>query len=270
MPIRNTFANLQGKTYRSMMRQALLNLAVLWTCLFMATATSSASGLPAIGEVCERAAEVAALQSGVPVSVLKAISLTETGRNHSGEQRSWPWTVNMEGAGTWFDTLQDAKTYVYRHFKKGARSFDVGCFQINYKWHHQHFTSLDEMFDPQRNALYAAQFLSELYQEFGDWRSAAGAFHSRTPGLADRYKQRFAANRAQYLAQESAPAKFPRSAATKPPAIIARASADTVSRENRFPLLTQSGGVTLLGSLVPQTPATGFGSLLTMAPRGLW
>ena len=47
------------------------------------------------------------------------------------------------------------------------------------------------MFDPDMNALYAARFLSELYREFGDWTGAAGAYHSRTPEYADRYKVKF-------------------------------------------------------------------------------
>jgi soluble lytic murein transglycosylase-like protein len=69
---------------------------------------------------------------------------------------------------------------------RGARSYDVGCFQINYRWHGQHFASLDQMFDPDANAAYAARFLSELYAEFGDWSRAAGAYHSRTPVLSPR------------------------------------------------------------------------------------
>ncbi len=97
----------------------------------------------------------------------------------------------MEGTGRWFQDQDSARAYVFRHFKNGARSFDVGCFQINYKWHHQEFRSLDEMFDPLKNALYAAKFLQTLYTELGDWDEAVGAYHSRTSELATRYLKRF-------------------------------------------------------------------------------
>ena len=117
--------------------------------------------------VCDRISQIASQQTGVPISVLKAISLTETGRKRGAEFRPWPWTVNMEGKGVWFDNEDDARSFVYKHFKRGARSFDVGCFQINYKWHHQNFNSLDEMFDPLINGLYAARFLTDLYREKG-------------------------------------------------------------------------------------------------------
>ncbi|MEX0283439.1 MAG: transglycosylase SLT domain-containing protein [Paracoccaceae bacterium] len=97
----------------------------------------------------------------------------------------------MEGAGKWFDTEDAARAYVFRHFKAGARSFDVGCFQINYKWHHQAFQSLDDMFDPRQNAHYAARFLTELFGEYGSWDEAVGAYHSKTDDLAARYLKRF-------------------------------------------------------------------------------
>jgi len=65
------------------------------------------------------------------------------------------------------------------------------CFQINYKWHHQHFSSLEAMFDPIINTDYAARFLTDLFGELGSWSAAAGAYHSRTPKYATRYTKRF-------------------------------------------------------------------------------
>lgn len=141
--------------------------------------------------VCDHAASKAARQTGVPISVLRAITRTETGRTRDGALQPWPWTVNMEGAGHWFDARGLAQDYTEQHYKRGARSFDVGCFQLNYRWHHHGFPSLEAMFDPERNALYAAEFLRDLYAEFGDWSRAAGAYHSRTPKFATRYRARF-------------------------------------------------------------------------------
>lgn len=140
---------------------------------------------------CYQAIETAHQTRGTPRDVLLAITLTETGKKIGRRIQPWPWTVNMEGKGFWFPNRQDALTFVRKHFDRGARSFDVGCFQINYKWHHQHFESLEAMFDPQTNALYAARFLNDLYREKGNWSEAAGAYHSRTPKFATRYAARF-------------------------------------------------------------------------------
>lgn len=141
--------------------------------------------------MCDSAARSAARHHDIPARVLLAITRVETGRQKSGKLTPWPWTVNMEGKGRWFDTEDQARAYVFKHFKAGARSFDVGCFQINYKWHSRAFRSIDEMFDPALSADYAARFLKKLYAEFGDWTKAAGAYHSRTPVYANRYAAKY-------------------------------------------------------------------------------
>ncbi len=158
-----------------------------------ATATQD----PALANICYGAIDRASRQMSVPADVMLAISLTETGRKMSGEYRPWPWTVNMEGKGFWFDTRAEALAFVKKRHAQGARSFDVGCFQINYKWHGQHFRSIEDMFDPQINATYAAKFLGELFREMGSWSRAAGAYHSRTPEYATRYAARFDRYRAR-------------------------------------------------------------------------
>ncbi len=197
--------------------------------------------------MCRQAAHVASERTGVPISVLWAISLTETGRTKNGEFQPWPWTVNMEGKGLWFDTDEEARAYVFKHYKRGARSFDVGCFQINYKWHGQNFASIEEMFDPIPNALYAAKFLTDLHNELGDWSKAAGAYHSRTEKYASKYRKQFDAFRAAY-ADQMPERPIPRIEARS--VQVAAREAETL-RENRFPLLRQSTAGSALGSLVP-------------------
>ena len=191
-------------------------------------------------QLCDAAARRAAERTGVPLRVLRAITRTETGRGGTGGLEPWPWTVNMEGKGVWFDTEAQARAYVFRHFNRGARSFDVGCFQLNYKWHGQAFHSLDDMFDPQKNADYAAQFLSRLHEELGDWTRAAGAYHSRTPQHASRYLDRYSEIHA---------------ALSGDPALGSTASA--MERRNGFPLLTRAGASGGNGSLVPLSSGAG-------------
>lgn len=221
-------------------------------------ACGPASAQQDLSTVCDRAAVEAAAGSNVPVSVLKAISLTETGRDRGGETRPWPWTVNMEGKGMWFETREAALAYVYEHYKRGARSFDVGCFQINYKWHHENFSSIEEMFDPSANARYAARFLTSLHAESGDWETAAGAFHSRTPKYADRYKARFAAFRARYAHEDGLPLVVKPPLAPVTTARVEKPGLVAPVRVNNYPLL-QGGGLPELGSLFPVGSGGGVG-----------
>ncbi len=52
------------------------------------------------------------------------------------------------------------------------------------------FASLDQAFDPPSNALYAARFLRELFDQTNDWKQAAGLYHSATPQLGADYRRR--------------------------------------------------------------------------------
>lgn len=141
--------------------------------------------------LCDAAALRAADRTGVPASVLRAITRVETGRQRSGDIRPWPWAVNLAGEGRWLGSAGEALGILQRHHAAGARNFDVGCFQINYRWHGHAFDSLSEMLDPQAGADYAAGFLKRLHTETGDWRAAAGAYHSRTERHAAPYRRRF-------------------------------------------------------------------------------
>jgi hypothetical protein len=142
-------------------------------------------------ELCERAIVNGARRGGVPVEVLHAVALTETGKKQDGRLRAWPWAINREGKGHWFDSYEEALAFAKASLAEGRRSFDVGCVQINYRWHGHAFPSVEDMFDPEWTATYAAQFLRTLYEERGDWAAAAGAYHSLTPELARKYSARF-------------------------------------------------------------------------------
>jgi soluble lytic murein transglycosylase-like protein len=141
--------------------------------------------------LCEAAIFAGARRGGVPVEVLHAIALTETGRNANGRMRPWPWAINREGEGFWFKSRDEALAFARNSIAAGRPSFDVGCVQINYRWHGRAFPSIEAMLDPEWTATYAAQFLRTLYQERGSWSEAAGAYHSLTPELAGRYRERF-------------------------------------------------------------------------------
>lgn len=204
---------------------------VLCCLLLLATAGAktpvTASNDPA--QFCIDATHRAAQQTGVPVAVLLAVSVVETGRNH----RPWPWTVNDGGNGHWLDSAKEAEALAQTILDQGTTNVDLGCFQLNYRWHAQAFPSIADMLEPDRNALYAAEHLARLYDRTGDWPLAAAAYHSSTPEHADRYRARFEAAFATLEGASLPPAK-------------------TRGRTNGFPLLTGGEGGRN-GSLVPGT-----------------
>ncbi|SEM46982.1 Transglycosylase SLT domain-containing protein [Gemmobacter aquatilis] len=191
--------------------------------------------------LCDQAAERASFATGVPVEVLRALTRTETGRSGPIGLEPWPWAVNQGGSGYWFDTAAEAESFVAMKVAAGIGNIDIGCFQLNYRWHGAAFSSLTAMFDPEINAHYAAGFLAEKYRETGDWVTAAGAYHSATTEHADRYEARFA---------EVLEGLSPYRVADLGPAPEAE-----VPRENLFPLLTAGEGAGTRGSLVPQLAA---------------
>ena len=120
--------------------------------------------------------------NNVPTHLLAAISSVETGRwdDKLGLALPWPWTINVEGKGYYFDSKAEAiaKTSAYLH--QGVTSIDVGCMQVNLKHHPHAFRTLEEAFDPATNVAYGAKFLRSNYDEEGDWIKATADYHSRT------------------------------------------------------------------------------------------
>ncbi len=128
-------------------------------------------------------------QYGIPLHLLSAISSTETGRWHKGLSLAlpWPWTINAEGKGYYFNSKQEAIAAAMKLRSRGVKSMDVGCMQVNLYHHANAFRDLHEAFEPERNVAYAASFLRNLYQEQGNWKQAAASYHSRTPSLGAQY-----------------------------------------------------------------------------------
>ncbi len=191
---------------------------------------------------CDMAAEQAAQATGVPAAVLMAIARVETGRTIGGTLAPWPWTVNEGGAGSWFDSAEKAIAHVTDAMAAGGTNIDIGCFQVNLRWHGKAFSSLEEMFDPAKNAVYAATFLETLYAEHGTWDGAVGAYHSRKSDAADKYVRKVA----DVLDAPITAPQVPDRVAETP-------------RDNRYPLLQGGGGGN--GSLV-STSAPGVQPLL--------
>lgn len=167
-----------------------------WICLSVWMFLAMAAMARAAPELCEHAARQAAAETGVPLDMLLAVALAETGRARGGQMRPWPWAANTGGPGHWFETMEAADLFARAQIGAGRRNIDLGCFQINWHWHGAQFESPRALLDPLTNARYAAGYLHRLRGEFGSWEGAVGAYHSRRPEAAVRYLERVRALRA--------------------------------------------------------------------------
>ena len=143
-------------------------------------------------DLCQRATAVAEHASGVPDELLDAISRVETGRYDRayGMPRAWPWTINEEGHGHFYESKAEAVQAAQAFRARGIQSMDVGCTQINLMYHPGAFSSLEDAFDPVKNTAYAARFLTDLFHQVGSWPHAAAAYHSQTPELGTDYQRK--------------------------------------------------------------------------------
>jgi soluble lytic murein transglycosylase-like protein len=132
----------------------------------------SATG--AAGSACEGEMARAAQTHGIPLGILYAVGLAETGR---GDTLS-PYALNIDGKTVYGLDKDDALRAFEAAQRTGARMIDVGCMQINHHYHAHAFASLADMLDPPQNVAYAARFLQQLKAREGSWTMAVARYHA--------------------------------------------------------------------------------------------
>jgi soluble lytic murein transglycosylase-like protein len=147
-------------------------LRALLTALFTFSVLVSAVG--AEQNACEQAMARAAAKHGVPLGMLYAVGLAETGRGDSLR----PYALNVEGRAVYEIDKAEALVRFEGARQAGARLIDLGCMQINHHYHAQHFASAADMLDPAKNVEYGARFLKELYAREGSWTMAVARYHA--------------------------------------------------------------------------------------------
>lgn len=124
--------------------------------------------------LCEREMARAADRHGVPLGVLYAVGLTETGRGDSLR----PYALNVEGRASYDDDKASALRRFESARASGIKLIDVGCMQINHHFHAKQFGSVEQMFEPAANVDYAARFLKQLKAREGNWTMAVARYHA--------------------------------------------------------------------------------------------
>jgi len=135
--------------------------------------SANAAGVEKQG-LCERYVSQAARTYGIPVGVLYAVGLTESGKKGGLH----PYAMNIAGEPRFPDTVEKAMREFHDAQRRGIRLIDVGCMQINHHYHREKFSSDRAMFDPARNVEYAASFLKSLKQRHKTWAMAVARYHA--------------------------------------------------------------------------------------------
>jgi soluble lytic murein transglycosylase-like protein len=124
--------------------------------------------------ICEAEILSAARAHGVPPGILHSVGLTETGRKGS----LYPYALNIEGRAVFAKSRTDAIQEFDRARADGKTLIDLGCMQINYRYHGAEFASVAAMLDPHANVDYAARFLARLHARHETWTMAVARYHA--------------------------------------------------------------------------------------------
>jgi tetratricopeptide (TPR) repeat protein len=96
----------------------------------------------------------------------------------------------VNGQGRYFNTKEEAVAETKKLMDEGARSIDVGCMQINLRYHPNAFRNLEDAFEPAINVAYGAQFLNSLHDLQGSWAKAVERYHSAEDGRREEYRDK--------------------------------------------------------------------------------
>jgi soluble lytic murein transglycosylase-like protein len=149
---------------------ALIRLMAI--SLFMFSAMPLAYAQEA--NLCEKEMKRAASKYKVPLGILFAVGLTETGIN--GNLHAY--ALNLEGSTVYSLNKEQAIERFHTARAAGKKLIDVGCMQLNYHYHGDRFSSVADMLDPHRNVGYAAKFLAELREREGSWTLAVARYNA--------------------------------------------------------------------------------------------
>ncbi|WP_085907261.1 transglycosylase SLT domain-containing protein [Kiloniella majae] len=173
---------------RNLIKSLVLAVGVLTSVNAFAQSLSAKSN----SDICADIITETEIQKKIPLHLLRAISLVESGKwdKEKGSRVAWPWTVMAEGKGRYLPTKHAAIAEVKNLKAKGVKNIDVGCMQVNLYHHSKAFKSLNDAFDPHKNVAYAAKFLVELRGKSPSWTSAVGRYHSYNQKYSTPYRRK--------------------------------------------------------------------------------
>ena len=155
---------------RSTARRRRIASALAALCL----SSFAAGAARAAANPCEAEILRAADRYGIPAGILYAVGLTETGNKGSLQ----PNALNIDGKAVFPRSRTEALADFNAARQQGKTLIDLGCMQINHRYHGAAFRSVDEMLDPHHNVDYAARFLASLHARHETWSMAVARYHA--------------------------------------------------------------------------------------------
>ena len=246
---------------RTLIRSAYLPaglglLALL--CVPSHLAAQTGKSMTAFDNICLAEATRAEAKHGIPAGLMQSITRVESGRKMvTGEYMPWAWTLNDQGEGLFFDNRDSALAYLVKAVASPDHSVDVGCMQVNTKWHADGFADIADMLDPVHNASYAAGFLLDLHAAHQSWDEAVKHYHSSEPRKNVVYHRRVLAELERYMGQGTPPSPAPPADDSM---MLAAAPADQLVDGMMAPILDEGSSDST--DIAPPDPS----SLLSAAP----
>ena len=155
--------------------------SIIFTILFILPIVETYANNIKKLNLCENTIENIEIQTEIPKGLLLSIGKAEAIRKIKNKFVIWPWTLNHAGKSMFFDTKKQMRNYVFKNLKRNDFNIDVGCMQINIKWHKNNFKKISDMFEVDPNISYAASFLQQLKNKYGSWDKAIKHYHSSDP-----------------------------------------------------------------------------------------
>jgi hypothetical protein len=104
-----------------------------------------------------------------------AIAMTESG----DKGRPSPFAMNIAGRSYFASSGQEMANIISANWQRGVTSIDVGCMQINLKYHGAKFSRLTDLLNSPTNIEYGAGYLVSLAVESGSWKDAVMSYHNK-------------------------------------------------------------------------------------------
>ena len=233
-------------------------------CSPVQLAAQTGKSLSSFDNICLAEAKRAEAKHGIPSGLLQSITRVESGRKMvTGGYMPWAWTLNDRGEGLFFDDRDSALAYLRDAMTTPDHSVDVGCMQVNTKWHAEGFLDIADMLDPVHNASYAAGFLLDLHAAHQSWDEAVKHYHSSEPRKNVAYHRRVLAELERFMDDGVLMPATPSMPNDEVVTTAANHAADAMMTASAAPVPTREAGSTDL-ALITGTPAPMPGPMQTM------
>ena len=129
----------------------MIALTVVYICIAM---TKDAMGADDPVGDCATAIELITEKYKLPENLLMTIARTESGKWDKKTKQNEPhaWAINNAGKNYYPKTWQESLKIIKSLRARGETNIDIGCMQINWRWHRQHFDSVNHMQDAYASA----------------------------------------------------------------------------------------------------------------------